>query len=168
MAIFIFLKNSDNVENSIFKIAANQTVYNENKNWDDSKYDLVTVSDAEFNEVKLGNKIVKSKNGNVVTYENAVYRFHLAKDIKAVIDNKIAIAEEYVKLHPSKPMTPSVNTWINYLKSLDPNNMVTEPSAGATFNNDTLSWSDGTPLTTSIEVYATSQGQTAISELELL
>ena len=65
-------------------------------------------------------------------------------------------------------MTTSVNTWITYLKSLDPSTMVTEPSADATFDNDTLSWSNGTPLTTSIEAYANSQGQTVVSVLELI
>ena len=65
MAIFIFTKNSDDVENSIFCIAANQTVLDENKNWDENKYDVLTVSDNDFNEVKLGNKIIKSKNKNI-------------------------------------------------------------------------------------------------------
>jgi hypothetical protein len=168
MAIFIFTKNSDDVENSIFCIAANQTVLDENKNWDENKYDVLTVSDNDFNEVKLGNKIIKSKNGNTVTYETPVYKYYLAKHIQAALDTKIAAFEKYVKNHPSKPMTNSVNTWITYLKSLDPSTMITEPSADATFNNDTLSWSNGTPLTTSIEAYANSQGQTVISVLELI
>lgn len=168
MAIFVFLKNSDDVENSIFRIAANQTVLDENKNWDENIYDVLTVSDNDFNEVKLGNKIIKSKNGSTVTYETPVYKYYLAKDIQAALDTKIAAFETYAKAHPSKPMTTSVNTWITYLKSLDPSTMVTEPSADATFDNDTLSWSNGTPLTTSIEAYANSQGQTVVSVLELI
>ena len=78
MAIFIFTKNSDDVENSIFCIAANQTVLDENKNWDENKYDVLTVSDNDFNEVKLGNKIIKSKNGNTETGHSYIYIYRLA------------------------------------------------------------------------------------------
>jgi len=168
MAIFVFLKNSDDVENSIFCIAANQTVLDQNKNWNENIYDVLTVSDNDFNEVKLGNKIIKSKNGSTVTYETPVYKYYLAKDIQAALDDKINTFKKYVEEHPSKPLTPTVNTWLDYLKSLDPSTMVTEPSADATFDNDTLSWSNGTPLTTSIEAYANSQGQTVVSPLELI
>ena len=55
----------------------------------------------------------------------------------------------------------------NYLRGIDVSTIVTEPSDSATFNNDTLQWSDGSPLTTSIEKWCESQGQTAINFLEL-
>ena len=52
MAILIFSKNSDNQENSLYRMAANQTVYDENKNWNDDAYDLVTISDEDYDALK--------------------------------------------------------------------------------------------------------------------
>ena len=37
-------------------MAANQTVYDDNKNWHDDAYDLVTISDEDYDALKKGTK----------------------------------------------------------------------------------------------------------------
>jgi hypothetical protein len=55
MAIFIFLKNSSN----LYRIAENQNVMDQNKNFFDNQYDLVTVNQEDFDNVRLNKKIIK-------------------------------------------------------------------------------------------------------------
>ena len=68
MAIFIFSKNSNNQIGSFYKMASDQYVYDNNKNWKDSDYDIVNVSETDFNDVKFGHKTVVSKNNDNVSF----------------------------------------------------------------------------------------------------
>ena len=168
MAIFIFAKNSDNQVGSLYKIADNQTNYDANKNWDDDMYDLVTVSDSDFNSVKLRNKSVVSKNGSTVTYDDVIWKYNLSSVLQNDIDSKIKELENWLSLNSSKPMASGVTTYLNYLKGLDAASIITDPSAEATFDDSNNTFSDGTPLSMSLESYAESQGQTVYSPLQLL
>jgi hypothetical protein len=64
MAVFVFLKNSDDILGTLYRIASSQSVYDANKNWQDDLYDVITVEDINYTSVKLGTKSVISKNGN--------------------------------------------------------------------------------------------------------
>jgi len=168
MAIFIFAKNSDNQEGSLYRIADNQSDYDLNKNWNDDMYDLVTVSESDFNSVKLKNKNVVSKNGNTVTYDDVVWKYTLASVLQNDINNSIADIENWLSVNSEKPMASGVTTYLNYLKGLDATNIVTDPSSDATYDESTNTYSDGTPLNMSLESYAVSQGQTPYIILQLL
>ena len=168
MAIFIFAKDSDNQTGSLYRIADNQSNYDANKNWNDDMYDLVTVSDSDFNSVKLRDKNVVSKNGSTVTYDDVVWKYNLASVLQNDINSTIADIENWLSVNSEKPMASSVTTYLNYLKGLDATNIVTDPSGDATYDDSNNSYSDGTPLNMSLESYAVSQGQTPYTILQLL
>lgn len=168
MAIFVFHKNSDGQEGSLYRIADNQTNYDANKNWGDGLYDTVTVSDSDFEAVKLGNKTVVSKTGNSVTYRDMSVRYNFAVDLQEEINRRISDIEQWLKSNSSKPMASGVTTYLNYLKNLKATDIVTDPSESATVDDDTAIWSDGTALNSTLETYAQGQGQTVYSSLQLL
>ena len=68
----------------------------------------------------------------------------------------------------NKPMAADVTSYYNWLKNLDLSTVITNPSENATWNEETSSWSDGTPLTGTIEAYGISQGINVFHPLELL
>jgi len=68
MAILIFVKNSDNKENALYRMAASQAIYDANKNWNEGEYELVTISDDEYNNIKNGTKEVVKRNGDTIQY----------------------------------------------------------------------------------------------------
>ena len=53
MAIFIFTKNSDGVENSLLAIAPSQSHYDTHSNYQDHEVDLVTVSQEDYDANKV-------------------------------------------------------------------------------------------------------------------
>ena len=48
MAVFVFSKNSDGITGALYRIASNQSVYDDNKNWQDDLYDIITVNDDDY------------------------------------------------------------------------------------------------------------------------
>lgn len=173
MAILIFAKDSDNQESSLYRMAANQTIYDANKNWNDDVYDLVTISDEDYDALRKETKSVVSKNGSTVNYLNhGDYTVWLDHELKLIIDKKIEFVKNWLDAgegsNASKAMAPSVTTYFNWLKNLDPSTLITNPSSDATWNEETLSWSDGSPFTGSIEAYGISQEINVFHPLELL
>jgi len=153
MAIFIFSKNSDNKLGCLFRIASSQSVYDENKSWQDDLYDLVTVEDIDYNAVKLGTKSVLFKNGDQVTYQNSEASYVNKDSLTSDINKVILIIEEWLINNNSKPFASSVTTYLNYLKSIDVSSLtITEEN----------------PLNFSLEAYVENQGITSIHPLELL
>ena len=153
MAIFIFSKNSNDVEGSLYRIASDQSVYDANKNWSDDLYDLVTVEDINYNDVKLGRKSVISKNGNTVSYQEVNTLFDTPVSLSNYINATINIIDEWLSVNSSKPLASSVTTYKNFIQSIDV---------------DSLSITEETPLNSSLESYVEDQGIKAIHPLELL
>jgi len=67
MAYFIFLKNSDNIEGTLSKIAENKSDL-DNCNITQSDYKIIEDSQENFNLVKLNLKIASKYNGNTIVY----------------------------------------------------------------------------------------------------
>ena len=150
MAIFIFSKNSDNQAGSLYRIASSQSVYDDNKNWSDDLYDVITVDNTDYTAVKLGTKDVDFKNGNQVTYvSHNLAHFNNHDTLVSYINSIIPLIEDWLTLNNSKPLASNVTTYLNYLKSID--------ISSFTY-----------PLNYSLESYVEDQGITAIHPLELL
>jgi|9_EtaG_2_1085328.scaffolds.fasta_scaffold02262_2 hypothetical protein len=167
MALFIFTKNSDGVENSLLAIAPSQSHYDTHSNFQDHEVDIVTVSQEDYDAVRLNEKNVVSKNGSSVNMVDEMYRYAYQNQIQDAINEKTKQFDKWIAKNTSSSVYSNVLAFNNYLRGIDVSTMLTEPSASATFDNDTLQWSDGSPLTTSIEKWCESQGQTAINFLEL-
>jgi hypothetical protein len=162
MALFIFAKNSDDIIGSLYRISPNQSDYNSNKNWNDELYDIVTVSDSDYNEVRLGKKGVIKKIGNEVFYSDSGYEFKTQDELTHYIKNMISCLNEYLVNNSSKPLASKVITYLNYLKSVDVSLIITNPDLST---NPIV---EGVPLNSSLEEYAETQGVAPVSLLELL
>jgi len=145
MSIFIFTK-----EGFLYRIASSQSVYDANKNWSDDLYDVITVDNTDYNEVRLGTKDVSFKNGNQVTYvSHNLIHFNNQDTLISYINSIIQSIEDWLESNDSKPLASNVTTYLNYLKSID--------ISSFTY-----------PLNYSLESYVEDQGITAIHPLELL
>ena len=67
MAYFIFQKNLDNVEGTLYRIAENQFDFS-NLNIIDSDYKIIEDSQENFNDVKLNIKSPIKYNGNNIIF----------------------------------------------------------------------------------------------------
>ena len=76
MAIFIFDKNTNGVNHSLYRMAASQSDFDNNKSLMDEDYDIVTVSDDDFNNVKRGIKEVASRTDNTVSYKDCSFLYN--------------------------------------------------------------------------------------------
>ena len=74
MAYFIFQKNLDNIEGSLYKIAENEVDF-DNLNIIDSDYKIIQDSQSNFNEVKYRTKNPISYSGDTINYSdnNIIY-----------------------------------------------------------------------------------------------
>lgn len=152
MAIFVFGKNSDGIDNAIFRIAESQTVYDSEKNFSDDLYDLVTVSDSDFNSVRLGQKHPLSKTGTNVTYEDIAYTWSSQEELTGAISNKVKTLDTWLTSNTTSGMRTTVETFKNYLNGLDVTTII----------------NDATPeMTKSLEQYAEDNGTTAVHDLQL-
>ena len=66
MAYFIFTKNSDNIEGTIYKIAENEFDLN-NLNINKNDYKIIEDSQFNFTLIKYGNKVpIKYENSTII------------------------------------------------------------------------------------------------------
>ena len=153
MAVFVFSKNSDGITGALYRIASNQSVYDDNKNWQDDLYDVITVKDDDYNAVKLGTKIVISKNVNTVSYEEINTLFNTPVALTSYINSIVNIIDDWLISNSSKPLASSVTTYKKFIQSID---------------ISSLSITEQNPFNSSLETYVENQGITAIHPSELL
>jgi hypothetical protein len=147
MAYFIFAKNLDNVDYTIYRIAANQTDLN-NLNIIESDYKIIEDSEENFNAVKLNTKEPLKYNQNTITFIDTTVQF-LEKEF---LDNYISGVKPLIKIFlDNNPNHPSYGQWNNYYNQL--NNVNT-----SNFNY---------PFNQSLETYFNNQGQLALNTLQL-
>jgi len=147
MAFFIFSKNLDNVEGTIYKIAENQSDL-DNLNINQSNYKIIEDSQSNFNLVKLENKIISKYNNNVITYIDKNTTYENKADLKIDID---ALQQQIKQFTDNNPNHPLFNRWSNYLTQL--NNL----------NLDLITY----PLNKSLEQYLSDLGQPSYNILQL-
>jgi len=164
MAIFVFNKNSSD----LYRIAASQFDWDNNKNSADEHFDIVTVSDDDFNNIVKGTKTVSSRDGNTITYADCTIGFHTRQDLT----NHIALVSkqmnDWLIENSSKPIASNIETYKNYIDNINVSSIITDPSDLSTWDSSTNSYSDGTILNKSLEAYVIDQSQTAFHPLQLL
>jgi hypothetical protein len=147
MAYFIFVKDMDDVNYTIYRIAANQTDLN-NLNIIQSDYKIIEDSEENFNAVKLMTKQALKYNQNNISYIDLNIIFFK----KEFLDNYISGVKPLIKSFlDNNPNHPSYGQWNNYYNQL--NNVNT-----STFNY---------PFNQSLETYFNNQGQLALNTLQL-
>jgi hypothetical protein len=158
MAIFIFQKNSS----ALYRIAENQDVLNNNKNFIESEYDLVTVSQEDFNSIRLNKKTIVSRVGDTVTLEDAPFAFTEIFRMQENINSIISIIDNYLAINSHKPMASDIITYKNYIQTINPSTLITETNTSVHPNIPAI------PLNMSIEEYVENQEIKAINLFQLL
>lgn len=157
MAIFIFNKNSFD----LYRIAENQNVMDQNKNFIDSDYDLVTINQEDFDNIRLCKKII-NKVGDTFTLEDNSATFNKHAVMQENINTIVSVIDSYLATNSHKPMASDIITYKNYVQTIDPSILITEENTSVT------PIITGIPLNMSVEEYVENQGIKAINLLQLL
>jgi hypothetical protein len=147
MSYFIFGKNLDNIENTIYRIAENQSDLN-NLNISQPNYKIIEDSQSNFNLVKFGNKLPNKYNNNVITYIDHAISFLDKKTLQNYVDNFKNEIKIFLNNNPNHPL---FNRWNDYYSQL--NNL----------NLDNITY----PLNKSLEQYFNDAGQTSLNPLQI-
>jgi hypothetical protein len=146
MSYFIFLKNQNNEEGTLYKIAENEFDLN-NLNIFQSDYKIIEESQANFNDVKLGIKNVLKYNNNEITYILDRCNFDKNSLQKHVYSFKNNI-NNFLENNLNHPL---FNRWNNYYNQLN------------SLNLDNITY----PLNKSLEQYFNDLGQPSLNILQL-
>jgi alpha-L-arabinofuranosidase len=149
MAYFLFNKNLDNVEGSLYKIAENQSDLN-NLNIDKLNYKIIEDSQSNFDSVKYGTKIIKGYNNNNINYADLFYEFKFTKkqELQDYIEKVINQIKCFLDNNKNHLLFNNWNNYYNQLKSLD---------------LDSISY----PLGKSLEQYFKDQNLLSLNPLQL-
>jgi hypothetical protein len=147
MSYFIFGKNLDNINGTIYRIAENQSDFN-NLNITLSVYEVIEDSQSNFDLVKYGNKFPIKYNNNVITYIDQTNSFINEQVLQVYIDNYKNEIKQFTNNNPNNPL---LSVWENYYNQLS--------------NLDLKSISY--PLNTSLEQYFNDQNQPSLNPLQL-
>jgi len=115
MSYFIFLKNEDNIQGSVYKIAENEYDL-DNCNININFYKIIEDTIENFTAVKFAQKNILSYNNNNIVYTNGTPRF-----IKKIILQKyVTHFKEYIQNFLSNnPNHPLFNRWQDYYNQLN-------------------------------------------------
>jgi hypothetical protein len=147
MAYFIFLKNSDNILGTLYRISENQSDLN-NLNIDKSNYKIIEDTQENFNAVKYGTKIIDKYNENIINYLNETIVFPTKKNLLDYITNFNKLIFLFLINNTNHPLYNRWNDYYNQLNSLDLDNIQY-------------------PLNKSLEQYLKDQNQTSLSPLQI-
>jgi len=149
MAYFIFSKNADNINNTLYRIAENQSDLN-NLNIDQNNYKIIEESQVNFDLVKYGQKYVEKYNNDIISYVNISYEYSLLnKDqLNTYIQNVIVEIKQFLKNNLNHPLFNRWNDYCNQLQS---------------FNLDSVTY----PLSKSLEQYFKDQNLPSLNPLQI-
>ena len=147
MSYFIFLKNSDNIEGTLHKIAENESDLN-NLNIIKSDYKIIEVSQDSFNSVKFDLKRPTKYNNDNITFINITPKYDAKVVLKAEIEMQVNFIRSFLENNLNHPLYTRWNNYLNQLNSL---------------NLDTFSY----PLNKSLEQYFNDLGQPSFNILQL-
>ncbi len=147
MSYFIFGANLDNVSGTLYKIAENQSDFN-NLNITPSVYKVVEDSEFNFNLVKLGSKIADKYNNNTITYIDVTISFYNKNELQNYVNNFKKEIKIFTDNNPNHPLFNRWNDYYNQLNSL---------------NLNTITY----PLNKSLEQYFNDLGQPLYNILQI-
>jgi len=149
MAYFVFGKNLDNINNTIYRIAENENDLN-NLNVTQSDYKIIEDSQSNFNLVKFMNKFPEKYVSNTITYIDQIptIAFPSKKELQEYVNNFKQNIKQFTDNNLNHPL---FDRWNNYYNQLN------------TLNLDTVSY----PLNKSLEQYFNDLGQTSLNPLQI-
>lgn len=147
MSYFIFLKNLDNIEGSLYKIAENQNDLN-SLNINSSDYKIIEDSQDNFNLVKNGIKTSIKYNNNDITYVDRTSGFATKEELQVYVNNFINEIKQFTDNNSNHPLFSKWNDYKNQLSSL---------------NLDSIIY----PMNISLEQYLNALGQPSLNPLQI-
>jgi len=147
MAFFIFQKNQDNVEGTIYKISETTSDLN-TLNIIQSEYKIIEDSSINFEDLKKNIKFPLKYNNNTIEFINTEVAFYNSEDLIKYIN----CLKNEIKLFLANNLNhPSYNQWNNYLNQLN------------SLNVNTITY----PLNKSLEQYLSELSQPSFNILQL-
>jgi hypothetical protein len=147
MSYFIFTNNTEDIENTIYRIAENQSDLN-NLNIDKSVYKIIEDSQENFNAVKLNIKFPLKYTGNTVTFINVINNYSIKTPLENEVNNFKNQIKQFTNNNPDHPLFNLWNNYYNQLNNLNLNNI-------------------NYPLTISLQQYFNDLGQLSLNPLQL-
>jgi mRNA-degrading endonuclease YafQ of YafQ-DinJ toxin-antitoxin module len=147
MSYFIFLKNLDDIEGSLYKIAENQNDLN-SLNINVSDYKIIEDSQDNFNLIKYGTKISIKYNNNDITYVDCTSGFATKEELQVYVNNFINEIKQFTDNNSNHPLFSKWNDYKNQLSSL---------------NLDSIIY----PMNISLEQYLNALGQPSLNPLQI-
>ena len=147
MYFFIFSKNSDNIEGTLYKIAQDQFDL-DNLNIIQSDYKIIQDSQENFNSVKLNIKQALKYNNNIITYGNMQNYFTKNTLQSTVVNLKMQI-QQFLNNNPNHQLFSRWNSYYNQLNNLE---------------LDSITY----PLNKSLEQYFNDLGQPSLNPLQIV
>jgi hypothetical protein len=121
MSYFIFLKNLDDKEGTIYKIAENESDLNF-LNIIQSDYKIIQDNQINFNDVKFGTKSPSKYNDDTIVFslqENYLNKINLEQEI----NNFKKVIKNFTDNNPNHPLLNRWNDYYNQLSSLNLDNI---------------------------------------------
>jgi hypothetical protein len=147
MSFFIFIKDSDNIPGSTYKISENQSDLN-NLNINQSNYKIIEDSQENFNAVKYGTKSINKYDGNQIFYSNVSTKFLNKIELQTYINSFCNQIQNFLTNNSNHPFYNQWNNYKNQLESLNLNNIIY-------------------PLNKSLEQYFNDLGQPSFNILQI-
>jgi hypothetical protein len=117
MSYFIFLKNADNIEGTIYKIAENEADLNF-LNIFKNDYKIIQDTQENFNAVKFGTKFPSKYNGDIIVFSLIETTFN-KKSLEQIINNYKNLLQIFLDNNPNHPLFSRWNSYYNQLNNLD-------------------------------------------------
>jgi hypothetical protein len=144
MAYFVFLKNSDGVERTLYRITENISYLNINT----EDYKIIQDSSENFNAVKYGTKDVIGYSDNTINFITSNVSFNEKEQLIKYINNFKNQIEMFILSNKAHPLLSTWNDYYNQLSNL---------------NLDNITY----PLNKSLEQYFNDLNQPSLSPLQI-
>jgi len=147
MAYFIFSKNSDNIEGTLYRIAENQSDLN-NLSIIQSDYKIIEDSQINFDAVKYGTKDAVKYDQNIITYVEGTSNFIKKSNLDSYVNSYKLLIQSFLRNNENHTL---FNKWNDYYNQL--NNL----------NLDSIQY----PLNKSLEQYFKDQNLSSLNPLQI-
>lgn len=117
MPKLIFTKNIDVTKGTLYKIAKDQSHIDNNADWNQEDYNIVEISQSDFDAIKLESKNVVFDGTNVTYEDNPQDEYD--QDHTRHKEHFIKELNQWLETNSSKPFASNVTSYRDYLVSLD-------------------------------------------------
>jgi len=117
MAYYVFQKNSDNIEGTIYRVAENQSDYNK-LNILPELYKVIEDTQTDFDSIKTELKFPIKYNGDIITFINIdpIPKIEDENFLKQYIFNFTSSIDHFLNSNSSHPL---YQRWKDYLQQLN-------------------------------------------------